>query len=55
MSDKKKSEENTSSKEATHYTEKFIATKENRQKIKQAFDKSREESIKGKYDGIVEV
>ena len=55
MSDEKKSEKNTPTKETSRYTEKFVATKENRQKIKQAFDKSREESMKGKYDGIVEV
>lgn len=55
MSDIKKTKGSASSKETSLYTEKFIATKENRQKIKKAFDNSREESMKGKFDRIVEV
>ncbi|MGI9280055.1 MAG: hypothetical protein ACR2PX_10560 [Endozoicomonas sp.] len=54
MSNEKKSN-NALSKEKAHYNEKFIATKENRQKVKDAFDKSRDQSMKGKFDGVVEV
>ena len=38
-----------------HYQPQFIATKENREKIKKSFEKSRKDSMKGKYDAIVEV
>ena len=38
-----------------HYHPQFIATQENREKVKKSFDKSRKESMKGKYDQVVEV
>lgn len=54
MSEEKKPKD-ALTKENAHYNEKFIATKENRQKVKESFDKSREQSMKGKFDGFVEV
>ncbi len=55
MSHEKKIKEGKTPLEKTHYQSKFIAIKENRKKIKESFDKSREKSMKGKSDEIVEV
>ncbi|VAW84240.1 hypothetical protein MNBD_GAMMA18-2156 [hydrothermal vent metagenome] len=55
MTHKKKTEEVNKLIEKKHCHSKFIATKENRKKVKESFDKSRERSMEGKFDGIVEV
>ncbi|GAA6168238.1 hypothetical protein [Sessilibacter corallicola] len=45
----------SSSKKMDHYNEKFLATKENRKKVKEAFDKSKKKSMKGDFDQYMEV
>ncbi|MBX2807880.1 MAG: hypothetical protein KTR20_04535 [Cellvibrionaceae bacterium] len=47
--------DNKGSKNKKTYHQQFIPTDENLQKIEKAFDKSRALSMKGKFDGYVEV
>ena len=54
MSNEKKPDDKKD-KDITHYHPKFIPSEENLEKVEKAFDKSREESMKGKYKGFVEV
>ena len=38
-----------------HYQPQFIVTKDNLDKVKKAFDQSREKSMKGKFEGWSEI
>ena len=54
MSDEKKPEDKKG-KETARYHPQFIPSKENLKKVEKAFDKSRETSMKGKFEGWAEV